>query len=63
MMCLARHRDSSSRTRSQDHREDNMVTSGCTIDCLRDRKAIGIIGDPDFPSQGTPQVSFHRPSI
>jgi hypothetical protein len=40
-----------------------MVTSGCTIDCLRDRKAIGIIGDPDFPSQGTPQVSFHRPSI
>jgi hypothetical protein len=29
-----------------------MVTSAGTVDSLRDGKAVGIIGDPDFSFEG-----------
>jgi hypothetical protein len=51
MMCLTAHGDSGPGARTQDHSKDHVVTSARAVDGLRDGKAIGVIGDPNFPLQ------------
>jgi hypothetical protein len=51
MMCSTGHGDSGPGARTQDHSKDHVVTSACAVDGLRDGKAIGVIGDPNFSLQ------------
>src|SRR5512133_2772253 len=51
MMCFTGHGDSGPGTRAQDHGKDHVVTGAGAVDGLRDGKAIGVIGDPNFSLQ------------
>jgi hypothetical protein len=58
MMRPTSHGNSSPGSRTQDHREDDVVTSTGTINSLRDGKTIGIIGDPNFAFEHPTQICF-----
>ena len=63
MMCSTGHGESGPGARAQDHSKDHVMTDAGAVDGLRDGKAIGVIGDPNFSLQRLAEVRFNWLSV
>ena len=59
----ALHHDSAADARAQNHAKHRLATPGRSELCLRERKAIGVVGEARFNAERDRQVATERSAI